>query len=192
MIGYVSGQVVARGLDHIVVDVRGVGYKVFVPRQPASDTIALHTHHVVRDDAQQLFGFETRDELALFELLITVSGVGPKAGLSLLSVSSPSAIAAAIASGDALALSRAPGVGKKTAERLIVDLKGKIARSGPEREPTGLLTEDDAAAALQALGYTAAEAISALRVVPAAGTATTEERVTAALRAAGRVGVTGR
>jgi Holliday junction DNA helicase RuvA len=192
VIAYVSGEIIARGADHVVVDVRGVGYKVFVPRHPAGDAAALHTHHVVRDDAQQLFGFETREELALFELLITVPGVGPKAGLSLLSVASPAALAAAIASGDAAALARAPGVGKKTAERLIVDLKSKIARTGPEREPTGVLTEDEAAAALQALGYTVAEAVAALRTAPAAGAATTEERVTAALRAAGRVGVAGR
>jgi Holliday junction DNA helicase RuvA len=192
VIAYVSGEIVARGADHIVVDVRGVGYKVFVPRHPTGDTVSLHTHHVVRDDAQQLFGFETREELALFELLITVSGVGPRAALSLLSVSTPSALAAAIAAGDAAALARAPGVGKKTAERLIVDLKGRIARGGPEREPTGVLTEDEAAAALQALGYTAAEAVSALRAGPRAGSATTEERVTAALRAAGRAGVAGR
>jgi len=192
VIAYVSGEIVARGADHIVVDVRGVGYKVFVPRHPTGDTVSLHTHHVVRDDAQQLFGFDTREELALFELLITVPGVGPKAALSLLSVSSPSAVAAAIASGDAAALARAPGVGKKTAERLIVDLKSKIGRTGPEREPTGLLTEDEAAAALQALGYSVAEAVAALRGAPPAGSATTEERVTAALRAAGRVGVTGR
>jgi Holliday junction DNA helicase RuvA len=192
LIAYVSGEVVARGTDHVVVDVRGVGYKVFVPRHPTGDNVALHTHHVVRDDAQQLFGFETREELVLFELLITVSGVGPRAALSLLSVASPAAIAAAIASGDSVALARAPGVGKKTAERVIVDLKSKIARTGPEREPTGVLTEDEAAAALQALGYTASEAISALRRAPAAGSATTEERVTAALRAAGGVGVAGR
>jgi Holliday junction DNA helicase RuvA len=192
VIAYVSGEIVARGADHIVVDVRGVGYKVFVPRHPTGDTVSLHTHHVVRDDAQQLFGFETREELALFELLITVSGVGPRAALSLLSVSTPSALAAAIAAGDAAALARAPGVGKKTAERLIVDLKGRIARGGPEREPTGVLTEDEAAAALQALGYTAAEAVSALRAGPPAESATTEERVTAALRAAGRAGVAGR
>jgi holliday junction DNA helicase RuvA len=192
VIALVSGEVVARGADHVIVDVRGVGYKVFVPRHPVGDIVRLHTHHVVRDDAQQLFGFETREELALFELLITVSGVGPKAGLSLLSVSSPAALAAAIASGDSAALARAPGVGKKTAERLIVDLKGKIGRTGPEREPTGMLTEDEAAAALQALGYTAAEATSALRGGPAAGAASTEERVTAALRSAGRAGVAGR
>jgi holliday junction DNA helicase RuvA len=192
VIAYVSGEVVARGPDHVVVDVRGVGYKVFVPRHPGGDTVALHTHHVVRDDAQQLFGFETREELALFELLITVPGVGPKAALSLLSVSSPPALAAAIATGDAAALSRAPGVGKKTAERLIVELKGRIARTGTERQPTGVLTEDEAAAALQALGYTLAEAISALRGAPPATAATTEQRVTAALRAASRVGVAGR
>jgi len=192
VIAYVSGEVVARGADHVVVDVRGVGYKVFVPRHPTGDTVALHTHHVVRDDAQQLFGFESREELALFELLITVPQVGPKAALSLLAVSSPPALAAAIASGDAAALARAPGVGKKTAERLIVELKGKIARTGPEREPTGLLTEDEAAAALQSLGYSAAEAVSALRGAPPAGSATTEERVTAALRSGGRARVAGR
>jgi holliday junction DNA helicase RuvA len=192
VIALISGEVVARGEDHVVVDVRGVGYKVFVPRHPASDSVTLHTHHVVRDDAQQLFGFETREELALFELVITVPGIGPKAGLSLLSVSSPASLAAAIAAGDAAALARAPGVGKKTAERLIVELRGKVARTSPEREPTGLLTEDEAAAALQALGYSVAEAVAALRSAPAVGSATTEERVTAALRSAGRVGVAGR
>jgi Holliday junction DNA helicase RuvA len=192
VIAYVSGEIIARGADHVVVDVRGVGYKVFVPRHPSGDTTALHTHHVVREDAQQLYGFESREELALFELLISVSGVGPRAALALLSVSSPAAIASAIAAGDAVALARAPGVGKKTAERLIVDLKGKIGRTGPEREPTGLLTEDEAAAALQALGYSVSEALAALRGGPPAGAASTEERVTTALRAAGRVAVTGR
>src|SRR6266581_8817823 len=103
MIAHVKGEVVARGTDHVVVDVRGVGYKVFVPRHPSGDTVTLHTHHVVRDDAQQLFGFETREELALFELLITVSGVGPKAGIAILSVARPVDVAAAIAAGDAVA-----------------------------------------------------------------------------------------
>ena len=192
MIGYVSGEVVARGVDHVVVDVRGVGYKVFVPRHPQGDIVALHTHHVVREDAQQLYGFETREELALFELLIGVSGVGPKAAMSILGVARPAQVAAAIASGDVAALSRAPGVGKKTAERLIVDLKGKVARGGPEREPMGGPIDDEAAAALQALGYTAAEAVAALRAVPPAGEASTEARLTAALRSAGRSAVAGR
>jgi len=192
VIAFVRGEVIARGNDHVVIDVRGVGYKVFVPRHPSGNTLELHTHHIVREDAQQLYGFETREELALFEMLITVSGVGPRAALSLLSVSSPAQLASAIASGDAAALSRAPGVGKKTAERLIVDLKGKVQRGGVEREPIGVVTDDEAAAALQALGYTAAEALGALRAVAPAGMASTEERVTAALRAAGRGAVAGR
>src|SRR2546426_6726924 len=125
-------------------------------------------------------------------MLITVSGVGPKAAMALLMTSRPADIAAAIASGDVAALSRAPGVGKKTAERLIVDLKGKVSRGGPEREPMGVIVDDEAAAALQALGYTASEALSALRGVPPAGSASTEERVTAALRGAGRPAVAGR
>jgi Holliday junction DNA helicase RuvA len=192
VIAFVRGEVIARGSDHVIVDVRGVGYKVFVPRHPSGSTIELHTHHVVREDAQQLYGFQTREELALFEMLISVSGVGPRAALALLSVASPAQLAAAIASGDAAALAHAPGVGKKTAERLIVDLKGKIQRGGVEREPTGMPLDDEAAAALQALGYTAAEALAALRAVAPAGAASTEERVTAALRAAGRGAVAGR
>ena len=192
MIAAIRGTVIAHGADHVVVETNGVGYKIFVPRHPSRDDVLLHTHQVVREDDESLYGFETREELALFEMLISVSGVGPKAGLAILSVARPAEIAGAIASGDTAALARAPGVGKKTAERLIVDLRSKIARTGPEREPTGLLTEDEAVAALQALGYTTAEAVSALRGVPPAGAATTEERVTSALRAAGRVGVAGR
>ena len=91
VIARVSGEVIARANDHVVVDVRGVGYKVFVPRHPAGDIVQLHTHHVVREDAQQLYGFETREELALFEMLIGVSGVGPKAAMSILSVARPAA-----------------------------------------------------------------------------------------------------
>jgi Holliday junction DNA helicase RuvA len=173
LIAHLRGEVTARGNDHVIVDVHGVGYKVFVPRHPDGDVVALHTHQVVREDAQQLYGFETREELALFELLIGVSGVGPKAAMSILGVARP-------------------GVGKKTAERLIVDLKGKVARGGPEREPIGVPIDDEAAAALQALGYTAAEAVAALRVVPPVGAASTEARLTAALRSAGRGAVAGR
>ena len=191
MIALIKGEIVARASDHVVVDVRGVGYKVFVPRHPSGDIVQLHTHHVVREDAQQLYGFETREELVLFEMLIGVSGVGPKAAMSILSVARPAQVAAAIASGDVAALSRAPGVGKKTAERLIVDLKSKVSR-GSEREPMGIVDDDEAAAALQALGYSASEALAALRGVPPVGAASTEERVTAALRGAGRTAVAGR
>ena len=186
MIATVRGTVIARGADHVVVDVKGVGYKVFVPRHPTADDVMLHTHQVVREDGQFLYGFESREELALFEMLIGVSGVGPKAALAILSVARPAEVAGAIASGDAAALARAPGVGKKTAERLIVDLRGKIDRIGPPVSVAAILRADDAQAALVALGYTASEAAAALRSAPQEGRASTEERVAAALRAAGR------
>jgi Holliday junction DNA helicase RuvA len=191
MIAAVRGQVIARGADYVVVEVNGVGYKVFVPRHPTRDEVLLHTYQVVREDGQFLYGFETRDELALFEMLISVSGVGPKAGLAILSVARPAEIAAAIASGDVASLARAPGVGKKTAERLIVDLKGKVAKIGGDGAGTPTAADDDAHAALVALGYTATEAALALRNAPPRDRATTEERVSAALRAVGRPLVAG-
>lgn len=165
-----------------MVETAGVGYKVFVPRHPGGDEVLLHTHQVIREDGQFLFGFETREELALFELIIGVSGVGPRAALAILSVSRPSDIAAAIASGDAATLAKAPGVGKKTAERLIVDLRSKVGRMAPQGPATAGPDEDEAVTALRALGYTVAEAQRALGVAPAAGLATTEERLAAALR----------
>jgi Holliday junction DNA helicase RuvA len=193
VIAAVRGTVIARGADHVVVETNGVGYKIHVPRQPTRDEVFLHTHHSVREDDQSLYGFESRDELALFEMLISVSGVGPKAGLAILSVARPAEIAGAIASGDTAALARAPGVGKKTAERLIVDLRGKIGRVAGLPVTAGALTaEDDAHAALVALGYTASEAATALRDAPSKGSATTEERLAAALRASGRTAVAGR
>src|SRR5438309_4130557 len=191
VIAAIRGRVIARGTDHVVVETSGVGYKVFVPRPPGRDDVLLHTHQVVREDDEALYGFETREELALFEMLISVSGVGPKAGLAILSVARPAEIAAAIASGDTAALARAPGVGKKTAERLIVDLKSKIGRVTGLPVTGALAGEDDAHAALVALGYTASEAATALRDAPRKGSATTEERLAAALRATGRTLVAG-
>jgi Holliday junction DNA helicase RuvA len=182
LIASVRGRILARGPDHVVVEAAGVGYKVFVPRHPAGDEAVLHTHQVVREDGQFLFGFETREELALFELIIGVSGVGPRAALAILSVSRPVDVAAAIASGDAASLARAPGVGKKTAERLIVDLRSKVGRLELGPDAGQLPDADEAVAALRALGYTLAEAQHALNGVPPAGSATTEERLATALR----------
>lgn len=183
MIAQVRGRVVARGADHVVVDVAGIGYKVFVPRQPEDGEVVLHTHQVVREDGQFLYGFPSREELALFDLLTSVSGVGPRAALALLAISRAPDLAAAIASGDVAALARAPGVGKKTAERLIVDLRSKVSGlvTG-DRLPSPIVVEDEALAALLALGYTPGEAAAALRNAPPAKAATTEERVRVALR----------
>ena len=183
MIAWLEGRIVSRGTDHVVVDVRGVGYKVHVARQPESEQAALHVHHAVQQDAERLFGFETREELALFEMLIGVSNVGPRAAMSLLSVAGPGELASAIATGDVAALARAPGVGKKTAERLIVELRSKVQKAAGAA-PAPVPTDDEAVAALVALGYSAVEATRALRdVATADGTA---ERVQAALRGIAR------
>jgi len=186
VIASLRGRVVARGVDHVVVETNGLGYKVFVPRQPEGDELLLHTHQVVREDGHFLYGFGSREELALFELLIGVSGVGPKAALAILSISRPADVAGAIASGDAAALARAPGVGKKTAERLIVDLKGKVSGIASAPSGTAPLPADEVAAALQTLGFSAAEAAAAVRGIEPPGAAPTEARLAAALRAAAR------
>ena len=183
MIAWLEGRVVSRGVDHVVVDVRGVGYKVHVARQPEGDAVALHVHHVFQQDGQRLFGFETREEQALFEMLISVSNVGPKAAMALLSVAAPAELAAAIATGDVTALARAPGVGKKTAERLVVELRSKVDRMAPAPS-AAIAAEDEAVAALVALGYSPAEATRALRRTPEAGS--TADRVGAALRGMAR------
>ncbi len=183
MIAWLEGRIVGRGVDHVVVDVRGVGYKVHVARQPEGEQASLHVHHVVQQDAERLFGFETREELALFEMLVRVSNVGPKAAISLLSVAGPAELAAAIATGDVPALAKAPGVGKKTAERLIVELRSKVQQVGPP-SPAPVATDDEAVAALIALGYSAAEAARALRDVAKIGG--TADRVQAALRGIAR------
>src|SRR5438309_12105128 len=115
MIGAVRGSVIARGANHVVVEANGVGYKVFVPRHPQRDEVLLHTHHTVREDDQSLYGFESRDELALFVMLISVSGVGQKAGLATLSVARSAETEGAIASVDTVALAGAPGGVKNTA-----------------------------------------------------------------------------
>ncbi len=186
MIASVRGRIVARAVDHVVVETGGIGYRIYVPRHPEDGDVLLYTHQVVREDAHLLFGFETSEELALFELLIGVSGVGPKAALALLGMSRAAQLAGAIAAGDAATLAKAPGVGKKTAERLIVDLRSKVgalALGGPATPVASTGPgADEAQAALRALGYTPAEAAAALAEVPAAGTASTEERLAAALR----------
>jgi Holliday junction DNA helicase RuvA len=182
MIAWLEGRVVSRGVDHVVVDVRGVGYKVYVARQPEREAVTLHIHHVFQQDGQRLFGFETREEKALFEMLIAVSNVGPKAAVSLLSVSAPAELASAIATGDVSALARAPGVGKKTAERLVVELRSKVDRMAPAITAVAV-GDDEAVAALVALGYSSAEAARALRGVSGGSTA---ERVGAALRGMAR------
>ena len=160
MIGMLSGKLAAKDFTGCLIDVGGVGYEVQIPlstfdRLPLEgEAVRLFIHTAVREDAITLFGFASAEEKKLFQQLIGVSGVGGKLALNVLSAMPASSFCAAVASGDVKSLSRINGVGKRTAERLIVELKGKLegidpAAAPPERNSAGA----DAAAALEQLGF---------------------------------------
>jgi Holliday junction DNA helicase RuvA len=180
MIYHLHGEVVLCENDFTVLDVNGVGYKLTVSQNTAGyvrghmkESLKLLTYMSVREDAVELFGFRDADELTAFKLLITVSGVGPKAAMSILSVLTPDRLAAAVCAEDAKAIAKAPGVGSKTAARVVLDLKGKLAKEFPSAtgaavydEPEAAPTGNNAAEALEALivlGYRRAEAMNALK-----------------------------
>jgi Holliday junction DNA helicase RuvA len=137
MIALVSGAVAVRRADHVVVDCGGVGYKLSVSGEtlrhvPAvGRSVLLHAHMVVRDDALQLYGFATEEERELFLMLLSVQSVGPKVALAVLSGGPPRDLLAALAAGDAARLQAVPGIGKRTAERIIVELREKVGASVP-------------------------------------------------------------
>ena len=174
MIAHLRGHVSHRGADHVVVDVQGVGYLVYVTPgdriPPRGEPVELHTSLQVREDAMTLYGFTDRGSLALFELLLTSSGVGPKLALAALGTHRPDVLRTAIAGNDVATLTAIPGVGKKVAERLVLELKDKV---GVPVLPTGGGEVGAAAAgdggvlaevrdALLGLGYSASEAQDAL------------------------------
>ena len=198
MIAFLSGTLVEAGPLHAVVDVGGVGYAVHIPVTTAAQLPAigtqtqLLTHAVYREDSAELYGFAVADDREIFRLLVEkVSGVGPRLALSLLSRMDAGALRAALASGDIKALCSCPGIGKKMAERLILELRDKLAgpvRSGNVGGATILPTaapspREDALAALIALGYKAADAEKAIaRAAESLGAASsTEQLVRAAL-----------
>lgn len=163
MIAHLSGTLLDKQLQRLIVDVGGVGYDVMVPLSTmyaigeAGSRVALRVHTHVREDALQLFGFATAVELAIFERLISVSGIGPKVALSVLSGIEPAELIRAIRSSDLARLTRIPGVGKKTAERVVLELKDKLPATGePEAAPEpapGDDVRDDLLSALSNLGY---------------------------------------
>mgnify|MGYP000930042197 FL=1 len=169
MIDYIKGTFEDSGKDYIVIDNNGIGYKIFVSSSTIAKinqlnaSIKIYTYFHVREDAVVLFGFLTKDELDMFELLISVTGVGPKAALSILSVLAPSKLALAIAGNDIKSLTSVPGVGSKTANRIILELKDKIdIDSMVTKDADIAVSKDDALSeavgALVALGYNIAEA----------------------------------
>lgn len=195
MIAFVAGTVVSLGPDAAVVDVAGVGYRVFcgagtLAALREGESARLLTHHLVREDQQALYGFRTPEELAFFELLLTVTGVGPKVALAIVSSRPATDLQLAVFQGDDALLTAVPGVGKKLAARVILELKEKVAVAGGAAlagTPAGTAgaAESEVVAALQALGYSASEAREAARGAVAAlpAGASLEERVKGALRA---------
>jgi Holliday junction DNA helicase RuvA len=183
------GTVEDKGEGWAIVATGGIGLLVAVPATTADglrvgDPASLFTHLHVREDALSLFGFATADDLALFELLIGVSGVGPRAALGLLSALDYGELSTAIASGRADALRRVPGIGQKTAERIVLDLRDKVTPpsdgGGVRREEAGV--DREVVDALVALGYSNAEAQAAAERLTPDGEMPLEERVRAALR----------
>jgi len=169
MIRYIEGGVVAVETDFAVVNVQGVGYKVFTtPENLALLTKGLaatfHTHLAVRETALDLYGFSSLNELALFELLLSVSGIGPKSALGVLSLADSSTIRTAVRDQNAAHLSKVSGIGKKTAEKIVLELKDKMHFLGDS--PEGTHIDEEALDALRAMGYTLQEAREALKVVP--------------------------
>ena len=166
MIARLTGTVADRTTDYLIIDVHGVGYLVYVPisviahTQPNAE-ITLHTHMVVREDSMTLYGFLEAHQQRLFQILIAVSGVGPKVALALLSVMDADELSFAIASGNAAALARAPGVGQKLAARLVVELRDKMTKGVAPVSAPGVESEE-VVGALMALGYSQAEAIDAV------------------------------
>jgi Holliday junction DNA helicase RuvA len=183
MIASLRGTLNEKGPGHCVVETAGVGYRVSVSSHTAralpeiGAAVFLHTHQVVREDALQLYGFTDVAERGLFELLITVSGVGPKVALAVLSGLEPAALARAIREENLAALVGIPGVGRKTAERLIVELRDKlevaVTAQSAAAERRGILPKserfDDAVAALVQLGYSASQAQETIRKVAEQG-----------------------
>lgn len=166
MIAMLTGTIAHKSPDHIILDVNGVGYRVLIPFSTYYElpeeggAASLQIHTSVREDAIQLYGFRTRLEKTFFQLLISVSGIGPKLGRDILSNIQPAPLAQALSQGDIHKLSSIPGIGKKTAERLILELKEKINKldmsAAPAVEPRKMLGEDvmeDVVSALLNLGY---------------------------------------
>jgi Holliday junction DNA helicase RuvA len=190
MIATLSGVVSEKLADIVVLDVQGVGYGVYVTAEDqshlaAGETAKLYIYEYVREQAHDLCGFVTRDTQTLFEQLLDVNGVGPKMALNMLSIGSSTEVRTAIASADIKFIQRASGVGKRLAERVVVELKDKVGLLGVDLESTGLLQsedkllQDEAVEALVALGYSSADAAQALQKVDAK--LPTEERIKQAL-----------
>ena len=187
MIAAVRGALRARGIDWVQVDVGGVTLHISVPASLVQELgevgqeVRLHTRMVIRDEEVHLYGFPSSEALQFFQMLTGVSGIGPRTALNLLSSRSPSALAAAILSADLDAFAGIPGIGKKSAARIVLELKGKLEREQIQMPVVTDGSDGDAISALTALGYTATEARRALTAIGSEADLDLEERVRRAL-----------
>ncbi len=182
MIAFVQGQIDDITDGNVVIDTGGIGYNVKISTETAAllpgvgEMVKLYTYTCVREDMFSLYGFLTRDDLAVFKKLITVNGIGPKGGLAILSVMSADDLRFAVLSGDPAAIAKAPGIGKKTAERVILDLRDKISiedtliqkeigQAQKGQAVSGSHAGNEAVEALTALGYSASDALRAVKKV---------------------------
>ncbi len=196
MIALLTGQIAHKSPDHVILDVHGVGYRVMIPfstyyELPEEGSATLHIHTSVREDAILLYGFRTRTEKSFFQLLISVSGIGPKLARDILSNIQPPQLAAALQQGDLHKLSAIPGIGKKTAERLVLELKDKAgkldtgsvsAAEGVGRSLPENTVLDDVSSALLNLGYKDIQVRKVLAELDCVGGAAVEEVLKQALK----------
>ena len=199
MYSYIKGELAEVNTDHIVIDVGGIGYMIYIPAQSLNylpgigEMLKVHTYLYMREDAMILYGFLTKDDLEMFKLLITVSGIGPKGGLAVLSTLSSDDLRFAVLSGDSKAISKAPGIGSKTAQRVIIDLKDKLSLEDAfekklehENEKINVSSnsqvKNDAVMALNALGCSSTESLKAVSKVEITDDMDVEDVLKAALK----------
>lgn len=197
MIGYINGTIAAMDENTVVLDHGGLGFNIFIPSSFAQthgvgEEVRIYTYLSVREDAITLFGFESADEQKMFRLLITVNGIGPKAALSILSVLPADELRIAILTSDTARIAKAPGIGKKTAEKAVLELRDKFSMddildgAGTDQTVSGAARpgiDSDAVEALIALGYSGSSALSAVKKAEAeTGSGETETLIKAALK----------
>ena len=193
MIGFLRGVIVRKQPPHLVLEVQGVGYEVEAPMSTfyglpeAGAEILLHTHLVVREDAHILFGFGSEGERRLFRALLRVNGVGPKLALTILSGISVEGFLRCVREDDSAALTRLPGIGKKTADRLVIEMRDRLDQVGASPVEAGAHPRDEALSALVALGYRPQEAQHMLQAIKEADLSS-EELIRRALQSAVRAG----
>lgn len=188
MISQIAGQIILKMEKYIVIDISGIGYKVFATTELLSiakleEKIRVWTYLAVRENALDLYGFSSKEELDFFELLITISGVGPKTAIGILNVATVGSLRKAISTGETAHLTKVSGIGKKIADKIVLELKGKLGSY--EEVNLGLKEEIDALEALKSIGYSHKESREALKEIDVS-LKTTSDRVKAALKHLGK------